>query len=67
MHYELVDTINDMRIDGRRLKYTGDQMELVIQFYEHALRLSRSDFVDPWVHTVRTGAYVLSMATRVYR
>eukprot|EP00938_MAST-03A_sp_MAST-3A-sp1_P005859 g5859.t1 len=39
-HYEIIDTVNDMRIDGRRLKYTGDQMELVmLQFYESMLTI----------------------------
>ena len=47
LHYELVDTINDMRIDGRRLKYTGDQMELVmLQLYENALTIVTFGFVD---------------------
>ena len=39
-HYQILDSVNDMRIDGRRLKYTGDHFELVmLQAYEGFLTL----------------------------
>ena len=59
-HYELIDTINDMRIDGRRLKYTGDQMELVmLQLYENALTIVTLGFRRFLGYTTRAyGRYI---------